>query len=357
MSTDGFLPASATSAKAKKLAKLQQNRPAAGSTSHASTKAKSKAGKGKAKAQAIGQDGEGGEDAHLLSTQPGRGGAAMAEDDDGDEDLTKRLPLDAGVVPRVGVQAMQAGDADAAMAGGANADDDDEDDDAVMIDPSQLPTPVVRTPISQLEAAASSSGGDPNTLSFGAITQHNASGLTQRRKIAIPPHRMTPLKRDWIKIYTPLVEECGLQVRMNVAKRQVEMKTSKHTPHPSALTRAADFLSAYCLGFAVEDAIAMLRLEELYIESFEIKDVKTLHGDHLSRAIGRLAGHEGKTRFVIENASRTRIVLADTKIHILGTFGNIKVARDSISALILGSPAGKVMGNLRIYASRQRSRM
>lgn len=236
MSTDGFLPASATSAKAKKLAKLQQNRPA-GSTSHASTKAKSKAGKGKAKAQAIGQDGEGGEDAHLLSTQPGRGGAAMAEDDDGDEDLTERLPLDAGVVPRVGVQAMQAGDADAAIAGGANADDDDEDDDAVMIDPSQLPTPVVRTPISQLEAAASSSGGDPNTLSFGAITQHNASGLTQRRKIAIPPHRMTPLKRDWIKIYTPLVEECGLQVRMNVAKRQVEMKVRSPFARASTCSR------------------------------------------------------------------------------------------------------------------------
>lgn len=219
MSSDGFLPASATSAKAKKLAKLQQNRPApaASSTSH---KAKGK-GKGKAKDQAIGGAAAGGDDAdepHLLSTQPNAAG-----DDDQMDDI-ERLPLDAGVAPRTSVHSARAGDADAAMNGAQQAGDDDEDDDAVMIDPSNLPTPVVRTPIAQLEAAALASGGDPNTLSFGAITQHNASGLTQRRKIAIPPHRMTPLKRDWIKIYTPLVEECGLQVRMNVGKRQVEMK-------------------------------------------------------------------------------------------------------------------------------------
>lgn len=181
------------------------------------------------------------------------------------------------------------------------------------------------------------------------------------------------------QIYGPLVEECGLQVRMNVQRRWVEMKvstpffefissfldantppalsqTSKHTPHPSSLTRAADFLSAYALGFAVEDAIALLRLEELYVESFEVKDVKTLHGDHLSRAIGRIAGHEGKTRFVIENASRTRIVLADTKIHILGTFSAIKIARDAVCALILGSPPGKIYAGLRTVASRSRER-
>ncbi|KAM5532086.1 hypothetical protein V8D89_014250 [Ganoderma adspersum] len=176
------------------------------------------------------------------------------------------------------------------------------------------------------------------------------------RRIPIPPHRMTPLKKDWVNIFSPLTEMLQLQVRMNVQRKCVEIRTSKHTKDIGAIQKGADFVKAYALGFDVNDSIALLRLDDLYLDSFEIKDVKTLHGDHLSRAIGRIAGQDGKTKFTIENASRTRIVLADTKIHILGSFQNIKVARDAIVSLILGSPPGKVYAGLRTVSARMRQR-
>lgn len=170
---------------------------------------------------------------------------------------------------------------------------------------------------------------------------------TQYRKVPIPPHRLTPLRNSWLKIYTPLVEQMKLQVRFNTKNRSVELRTSKLTPEESFVQKGADFVRAFSLGFEVDDALALLRLEDIYIDSFEIKDVKTLNGEHLARAIGRLAGKNGRTKTTIENASRTRIVLADTKVNILGSYRNIRIAKDALVSLIMGSTPGRIYTKLR----------
>ena len=40
----------------------------------------------------------------------------------------------------------------------------------------------------------------------------------------------------------------------------------------------ADFVSAFAMGFDIDDAIALLRLDSLYIQSFDIKDVRQTLG-------------------------------------------------------------------------------
>uniref|UniRef100_A0A3Q3W5J7 RNA-binding protein PNO1 n=1 Tax=Mola mola TaxID=94237 RepID=A0A3Q3W5J7_MOLML len=191
---------------------------------------------------------------------------------------------------------------------------------------------------------------------FPPISGDKLQGPDEMRKIAVPAHRYTPLKENWQKIFTPIVENLQLQVRFNLKTRNVEIKTCKETQDIGSLTKAADFVKAFVLGFQVEDALALIRLDELFLESFDVTDVKPLKGDHLSRAIGRIAGKGGKTKFTIENVTKTRIVLADTKVHILGSFQNIKIARTAICNLILGSPPSKVYGNIRVVASRAAER-
>lgn len=196
----------------------------------------------------------------------------------------------------------------------------------------------------------------------GSTTSHSTNTKRRKpsdniRKIPVPAHRYTPLKENWLKIFTPVVEHLQLQIRFNLKTRNVEIRTCNETKDIANLQKAADFVKAFIYGFEVEDALALLRLDDLFVETFEIKDVRTLKGDHQSRAVGRLAGKGGRTKFTIENVTKTRIVLADTKIHILGSYQNIQLAKRAICNLILGSPPSKVYGHLRNVASRISERM
>jgi RNA-binding protein PNO1 len=245
-----------------------------------------------------------------------------------------------------------------------------EDDGGIILDPT-VPTTTSDQPPQPTEESSEMQIDPEGAPLFPPAKDTPKILRVETRKVLIPPHRFTPLKASWPKLYPPLVNHLKLQVRMNVKSRCVELRTSKHTTDNGALQKGEDYVRGFALGFDLDDAIAFLRLDDLFVETFEVKDVKTLTGDHLSRAIGRIAGKDGKTKFAIENASKTRIVLADSKsmsfdhtlwrkltstVHIMGGFQNIRIARETVVSLILGAPPGKVYHNLRTISTRMKER-
>ena len=172
------------------------------------------------------------------------------------------------------------------------------------------------------------------------------------RKILVPMNKLKPLKENWPTIVKAIIDHMHLEIRMNIKSKSVELRTSDKTTSTSAMQKSEDFLKAFMCGFDLNDAIALLRLEDLYFETFDIKDVKSLKGDHLSRCIGRICGEKGKTKHAIENSTRTRMIVEGNKISLLGAYINVGMARNAVCSLILGAQPGKVYSQLKIMGRK-----
>lgn len=46
--------------------------------------------------------------------------------------------------------------------------------------------------------------------------KRNKVSEDEMRKVPIPPHRYTPLRENWLKIFTPIVEHLHLQIRLSI---------------------------------------------------------------------------------------------------------------------------------------------
>ena len=68
--------------------------------------------------------------------------------------------------------------------------------------------------------------------------------------------------------------------RFNLKTRNVEIRSCKDTEDETHLQKAADFVRAFIFGFEVEDALALLRLDDLFVDSFEVQ-VRGLNGFRL----------------------------------------------------------------------------
>ena len=170
------------------------------------------------------------------------------------------------------------------------------------------------------------------------------------KRLTILPHRMNALKESWTVFYDAL--SSMLMIRFNPKLKLIELRGKDEL----LLNKVRDAVKAFNSGFSMEDAMLMVRMDDMYLFSFHIKDVKTLNGEHFSRCVGRICGHQGKTKHAIENMTKTRIVVINGKIHILGQHNNMIIAKRAICDLILGRTAGRVYNSVRVISNAIKSK-
>jgi hypothetical protein len=93
----------------------------------------------------------------------------------------------------------------------------EDDDGDILIDNATAST----SNTAPVASTSTSSGFAPL-----ALGKSNGVLKNEFRRIPVPAHRMSPLRRDWVAMYTPMVEHLGLQVRMNEKRRCVEIRVS-----------------------------------------------------------------------------------------------------------------------------------
>ena len=108
------------------------------------------------------------------------------------------------------------------------------------------------------------------------------------RRVPIPSHRYNHLRSNWAKITAPIVEQLKLQIRsvsfvhklfqwpqfrFNLKTRRVEIRCpEEQSANLTYLQKAEDFVRAFSLGFDVDDSLALIRLDHIFLESFEVTD-------------------------------------------------------------------------------------
>lgn len=174
----------------------------------------------------------------------------------------------------------------------------------------------------------------------------------QERSVPVPAFRARLVKQEWLKIYTAIVEYGRLQLRFNTRTRNIDLRTCGATQDCAFLERSACFIRAVIDGFKVEDALAIMKYRDIFTESFELGEIRKLRSAHMSRAVGRVIGRDGRTKESIENFSKCKFVLNDQRVVVLGCPDNIKIAKDAIGRLVQGSEPASIFNRLRLIAAK-----
>lgn len=122
---------------------------------------------------------------------------------------------------------------------------------------------------------------------------------------------------------------------------------------PLAVLKLMDVIRAIGRGFSPERAMKIFNDEDEYFEVIDLKDFVGGRNNQLSRIRGRLIGHNGKTREIIEDLTGVSMSVYGNTVALIGSSVSLPVAKQAIEMILNGSEHSTVYR----YLEGQRPRL
>ncbi|TDG42988.1 hypothetical protein AWZ03_010573 [Drosophila navojoa] len=152
-------------------------------------------------------------------------------------------------------------------------------------------------------------------------------------KVRVPKHKRNVIKRNWSQITFPLVEDMKLRARFYIKALYVELSVTPETPKVACLIKGAEFFKAFIYGFELKDALQLLYIDNTFLDSFRLPSVEMLNPESIYSSYAFLSS-VGETKFIIERTTRSRIVLVEDTVYVIGSSKNIRRARRAVLNLL-----------------------
>ena len=106
---------------------------------------------------------------------------------------------------------------------------------------------------------------------------------------------------------------------------------------PALAMKASDVVKAIANGFAPDKAMKLFK-EDAYLEIIDMKDLAGDSIKAIERQKARIIGTNGKTRKIIEEATKTNISVFGKTVSVIGELDNVQLASKVIHMLGTGMP-------------------
>ena len=156
-------------------------------------------------------------------------------------------------------------------------------------------------------------------------------------ELRVPKERVAVIIGEKGSIRRRIEKETSTKVYVNTSEEYVAISAEDNLN----VYLCKDIIKAIARGFNPDIALRLLN-EENTFEIVDIKEYSNKSRNKLIRLRSRVIGKDGKARKNIEQMTNTDICVYGKTVGIIGSVGNVLIAKQAITKLLGGSPHSNV---------------